>query len=133
MNKAELLLKKFNHGTWYKGSNLNWKNFLELAAESRSFYIGTVLGKEQSDKLLDDLNYDVVLKNESGNSYIKLTEEQLEYYKQRESFWKDWHKNYEENNFKGKYDGVYMQAEKEAKLNVPEYAEAISKVKGGIK
>lgn len=124
----DVLNTKFKHRTWYKDSNLTWKEFLELASESLSFYVDKIPSKNQSDCLFNDLNYDVVLKNETGKSYVRLTKEQYEYYKQREQFWKNWHENYSRNNFKGRYDFDYIQAENKAKEEVKEYAIAISKI-----
>lgn len=124
----ENLNTKFTHKTWYKGSDLTWKEFLELASEDRSFYIDKILSKNQSDYLFDDMHYDVVLRNETGKSYVKLTEGQYQYYRQRNQFWKNWHEEFTKKNFNGVYDFSYIQAENDAKRNVKEYLEAISKL-----
>jgi len=119
---------KFKHKTWYKNSKLTWKDFLELAAESSSFYISKIPSRNQSDHLFDNLTYEIVLKEESSKCYVRLTEEQYQYYIQRKQFWKNWHKEFTKKNFNGVYDFNYIQEEGDAKRKVKEYLEAISKV-----
>lgn len=130
-----MLDKKFRHSAWYKGSDLTWKDFLELAAENYNFYLSKKMSKSQSANLLDDINYDVVLRDEQGRGCIRLTEKQAEYYKRREFFWKQWEKNFEneylieDKIWDWDFRDYYFETMKEHKLKIPEYAEAVGKIK----
>lgn len=75
--------KKFRHKTWYKGEDLTVREFLDKAACNRSF--STVKRKRHinSDRLLDEPQFDTVLVCEEGRGTYKLDEEQYRYFVQK--------------------------------------------------
>lgn len=130
----DVLDKMFRHNTWYQGANLTWKEFLELAAESNSFYLTEVFSKKQSENLLDERSYDIVLKSEEDRGFVRLTQEQIRYYKEREVFWREWHDNFTKEryhkHFTTKELHDYYARQRTEKEKIPEYKVAFSKILG---
>ena len=120
--------RKFIHKTLYKNSNLTVKDFLELAAESRSFNLSQ---KKvcKSDKLLDDVEIFNVLVCKKHS--VKLTNEETEYFNKRRIFWRKWQEDFAKKYFKGlyNYNNEYIQLQNQKKKEIPQYLQAISKVK----
>ena len=115
--------RKFKHHTWYKGSNLTVKQFLELAAEDKGFFLKQIPKKEQSNNPFEHLKYKTVIANESGGIY-NLSKDEIFYFSERRNFWEQWHNDFLKNNFKGHYNYEYICKENTAKLKVIEYANA---------
>ena len=119
--------RKFTHRALYKDSELTVRDFLELAAESRSFYISE--RKEfKSENLLDDPETFYVLICEEGYS-IRLTDEEAVCFSARRLFWRKWQEEFVKKYFKGSCNDEYIRLENEKKREVPEYLQAISRAK----
>ena len=118
--------RKFTHRVLYKNSELTVRDFLELAAESWDFYISE-REEFKSENLLDDPETFYVLICERNS--IRLTYEEAEYFLARRLFWRKWQEEFAKKYFKGSYDYEYIRLRNEKKREVPEYLQAITRVK----
>lgn len=124
--------RKFKHRSFFKGSDLTVREFLELAAESDSFWV-EIKTDFNSDYLLDDSgNTYSVLKCEDSKCAIRLSSEEADYFNERRRFWRRWQDDFSKNNFKGVCDNTYIEMGKTKKREVPEYLQAILKLEGSL-
>lgn len=107
---ASSLSRAFHHRTWYKGSKMAMRDFLELAAESSSFHL-------MGDVLIDD----------ERRGRMTLDAVEMEYFKERRLFWVAWSNAYAKAHHNEDFNVVYLNKKHKEKLTVPEFAEAFGK------
>lgn len=87
-DKYASLNKRFNHHSWFKDGKTTIKEALDYFAQSGDFYLGKKPAIKQSDKLLDDMIYDDILKfsGKEGGTY-RLNDLEKEYFLERKEYW----------------------------------------------
>ena len=124
------LNKPFKHKTWYVNSDLTIRDFLELVAESRSFYVKKK-AKHHTDNLLDEAKITYVLTSEEGRGSYKLTDEEFSIFNARRDFWRKWEKEFDKQHWKpsGNSDYIsFIRLKEAAKNEIPEYKQARDKI-----
>lgn len=87
-DKYAPLNKRFSHHSWFKDGKTTIKEAFDYFAQSGDFRLDKKLAKAQSSSLMDDVNYDAVLKytGKEGGTY-KLNELETEYFLERKEYW----------------------------------------------
>lgn len=116
---------RFKHHTWFKGSKLTVRQFIEWAAQSGDICLIRKSERHTGENLISDIRYASFLSD--GHCKYKLSEDAMEYYQIRKSFWKDHQKkmNQEyEASWLGKERKIeeWYAFEQSEALKIPEYA-----------
>lgn len=84
--KKDILEKRFKHSKWFtEGVTVAYA--LDYCAKSGDFYLNKRSALKQSDNLFDPVIYDDVLTD--GHGFYRLSEEEKQYYLEREQYWKE--------------------------------------------
>lgn len=120
--------KVFTHKILYHGTRWTMRDFLELCAENKDCYMA-LKTTFKSQQLFAEPEHHSELRFLDCNCRVKLNDEQADYFNERKRFWNQWHNNFSDKNFHGEYDNEYINLEKQEKMKINEYANAIRKLK----